>query len=123
MGMWCSTNLEYWHICCSRMTLRKVLIMGRIWDIMQQQYLSALQKTILLLNQVGLEKVTAPRESRDTLFLFSSGNRRTAVYELASVSQVVNTQDQSRRCLINFPLNTVFQKGGCYSTKKVRILH
>lgn len=63
MDMWCSTNLEYWHVCCSRMPLRKVPIAERIWDIMQQRYLSALQKSILLLTQVPLEKVddAAPR--------------------------------------------------------------
>lgn len=38
-----STNLNYWHICCSRMPLRKALATERICDIMQQQYLSALQ--------------------------------------------------------------------------------
>jgi len=52
------------------MPLRKVPITKRIWDIMQQQYLSALQKIILLLTQVSPEKGDDARPEHRLFFFF-----------------------------------------------------
>lgn len=80
---------------------------------MQQQYPSALQKSILLLTQVPLEKVDdatlRPEQTLFFFFFYKQWQQKDSCLQMSfSIAEVVNTLAKSRSSLINFSVKMFF---------------